>query len=311
MTRRAALLLLLTPALITACGDYVAYEDGPPVTAPIGDGAGVLDDATRAAFEAATRLDHLGFEGLLSRFVTESPDSRQTYVDYDALAASPEARYQLAQYLGIIDLIDPARLADGPERLAYWINAYNAHVIAGVLATYAGDPTYSVSAADFIFFKNPVYRAAGAVLSLDQIEQGIIRGQLDHTSVTAADSTLRARIAEWHTQIAAAAPVDARIHVALNCASLGCPDLPAASPFAYTGPDLDAQLDRAARRFINNPTKGAGPTGVSALLVQFYPADFEPEYGDWQGFVRAFSTAPDAVAYDRVINYDWTLNITP
>lgn len=292
------------------CGEYVAYEDGPPTTGPIGDGAGVLDDTTRDAFAGATRLDHLAFEGLLSRFVSEGADGRQTFVDYAGLAASPEARYALAQYLGVLDLVDPAQLADGDERLAYWINAYNANVIAGVLATWGGDPGYSVADADFVFFKNPAYRVAGALLSLDQIEQGVIRGQLDHAAVTAADSTLRAQIAAWHMQIGAD-PVDARIHVALNCASLGCPDLPASSPFAYTGPDLDAQLDRAARRFVQNPVKGAGPNGVSALLVQFYPGDFEAEYGGWQGFVRAFASDPDAVAYDRVIAYDWTLNIKP
>lgn len=296
--------------LALGCGEYVAYEDGPPVTGPIGDGAGVLDEATRDAFANASRLDHLAFEGLLSRFVTESADGRQTTVDYAGLAASPEARYALAQYLGVLDLVDPANLADGDERLAYWINAYNANVIAGVLATWGGDPGYSVSDADFVFFKNPAYRVAGALLSLDQIEQGVIRGQLDHAAVTAADSALRARIAEWHQQIGAD-PVDARIHVALNCASLGCPDLPAASPFAYTGPGLAEELDRAARRFIDNPVKGAGPDGVSALLVQFYPGDFEAEYGGWQGFVRAFASDPDAVAYDRVIEYDWTLNVTP
>lgn len=308
MTRSLALLALLT---VAGCGDYVAYEDGPPATGPVGDGAGALDDETRAAFAEAERLDHVGLEGLLSRHVSESSDGLQTFVDYDGIAASPEARYQLAQYLGVIDLIDPAQLADADERLAFWINAYNANVIAGVLASYAGDATYSVSATDFVFFKAQSYRVAGAVLSLDAIEQGVIRGQLDHAAVTAADSETQSKIAEWHRQIFDGVPADARIHVALNCASLGCPDLPASSPFAYTGSDLDAQLDRASARFVNNPVKGAGPDGVSALLVQFYPGDFEPEYGGWEGFVRAYADDPDAIAYGRVIEYDWTLNIAP
>lgn len=304
--------LLALAMTLAACGDYVAYDDGPISAAPSSAGADSLDEETRRAFESAERLDHVALEGVLSRFVSESADGLQTYVDYDALAASPEARVQLQQTLAIFDLIEPAQLADPAERLAFWINAYNASVVWGVVQTYGGDAGYSVSQSGFGFFKIMAYRVAGAVLSLDQIEQGVIRGDLDHPSVTEADAALRARIAEWHEQVFPEGPVDARIHVALNCASLGCPDLPPASPFAYRAATLDAQLDAASRRFVNNPVKGAGPGGVSALLVEFYPQDFEAGYGGWRGFVEAFRDADaPTVAWDRVIEYDWTLNIAP
>jgi len=292
--------------LLAGCGDYVAYEAGPIAVNP-GAGADVLDEEVRAAFEAARRLDHIALEGLLVRFVRDTDDARQTLVDYDGLAASPEAVFTLQQYLGVLDLIDPAQLVDPEERLAYWINAYNANALWGVLQSYGGEAGYSVSQTGFAFFKVAAYRVGGAVLSLDQIEQGVIRGDFEHPSVTEADAETRGRIIEWHGQVFPDGPVDARIHVALNCASLGCPDLLRS---AFRAAELEAQLDEASRRFVNNPVKGAGPDGVSALLVDFYPQDFVARFGGWQGFVDAYRDA-DAPAVDvgSTIEYDWTLNI--
>lgn len=293
---------------LVGCGDYVAYEEQPVAVAP-GSGADALDEEVRAAFEAAERLDHIALEGLLVRFVSESADGRQTFVDYDGLRDSPEAVFALQQYLGVLDLIDPTQLADSAERLAYWINAYNANVLWGVLQAYGGMAGYSVSQTGFAFFKLPVYRVGGAVLSLDQIEQGVIRGDFGHVSVTEADGETAEKIRTWHGQVFPDGAVDARIHVALNCASLGCPDLLRGALRAET---LEAQLDGAARRFVGNPVKGAGPDGVSALLVDFYPQDFEAQYGGWRGFVEAHRDADaPAVDYGRTIEYDWTLNILP
>ncbi len=299
---------LLAGLLLAGCGEYVAYEAGPIAVEP-GAGADVLDEETRAAFAAAERLDHIAWEGLLVRFVRDSDDGLQTFVDYDGLADSPEARFSLVQYLGVLDLIDPSQLADPAERLAFWINAYNANVLWGVLQAYGGDPAYSVSQTGFAFFKVAAYRVGGAVLSLDQIEQGIIRGDFAHASVTEADAETRAQIEAWHGEVFPDGPADARIHVALNCASLGCPDL---LPTAYRAAELEAQLDGAARRFVANPVKGAGPDGVSALLVDFYPQDFVAEFGDWQGFVEAHRAADaPTVDFGSTIEYDWTLNILP
>lgn len=293
------------------CGEYVAYEAGPIAVTP-GAGADALAEEVRAAFETAERLDHIALEGLLTRFVSDGPEGLQSFVDYDGLDGSPEAVFALQQYLGVLDLIDPAQLADPAERLAFWINAYNANVLWGVVQTYGGEADYSVSQTGFAFFKVAAYRVGGAVLSLDQIEQGIIRGDFDHPSVAEADSETRAQIVEWHGQVFPDGPVDARIHVALNCASLGCPDLLPDAPHAFRAETLDAQLDAAARRFVNNPVKGAGPDGVSALLVEFYPGDFEAAYGGWRGFVEAFRDADaPAVDFGSVIEYDWTLNILP
>jgi hypothetical protein len=99
--------------------------------------------------------------------------------------------------------------------------------------------------------------------------------------------------------------VDARIHVGINCASVGCPDLGAG---AWQAATLDADLDAAAVRFVDHPGKGAGPGGVSQLF-RWFVADFEGSHGGVQAFVSRYRTGGDGdVDYDATLDYDWSLN---
>ncbi|MCA9538485.1 MAG: DUF547 domain-containing protein [Myxococcales bacterium] len=306
----SARICLLFVVGLAGCGDYVAYGDGSGPAAPDSQGADVLDEDAARMLADADRLDHLRFEALMARIVHRSDDGLFTLIDYDGLAGTMSARDELATYLGELDLVTPDQLADRDERLAYWINAYNANVIFGIIESYGGDHGYSVQDRGFLFFKTPAYRVAGETLSLDQIEHGIIRGAEDHEAFQGASAELQSKMRRWHEQLFADGPVDARIHMALNCASLGCPNLPGLAPYAYHAALLDAQLDAAARNFVNNPRKGAGPDGVSTLLTVFYPGDFEAEYGGWRGFVEMFHANPSTVNFSAFIQYDWTLNIT-
>ncbi len=295
----------ILPLLLVACADYVHYDgDGPGGFV----GSGSLDEETRTKLAMADHLDHLLLRSLAGRFVVAT-DPDQVYFDYDALSASDEGKLLLDQYLAVLDLVSADQLRDGPERLAYWINGYNAAVIRGVIGTYGGDPTYSVSAGGFVFFDTPSFSFGGEVLSLNQIEHAIIRGDETHDAFTRSSPEQQGRLRELHASLFEGGPVDARVHLALNCGSLSCPNLLGADPYVFRPETLDAQLEAASDAFVENAIKGAGPDGVSQIF-DWYAEDFETEYGNAAGFIqRHREHGLTGVNLDRFITYDWSLNI--
>ena len=286
--------------LATGCGTWVNYPDDyePPTTA-------TLDD-----FPDVTRCNHLGLDALLAQHTEVTTDGLYVLVDYDALAEPGESRYLFDQYLAMVNTIDPGAL-DGPgERLAYWINGYNASVIQGVLSRYDGDPGFSVSSDFEGFFGEPAFAFGGVLLSLNQVEHGVLRGDWDHDNVASADADTLAAMEAFHDEVWDGAIVDARIHVGLNCASLGCPNLRAAAPNAYKPYALDEQLDEMSVAFVNNPQKGAGPDGISSIF-DWYGVDFDAGYGGVEGFIDTYRDGgSDGVDLDTWLPYDWSLNIT-
>ena len=287
--------------IATGCGTWVNYPDDyePPTTAS-------LDD-----FPEVTTCNHLGLDALLAQHTEVTEDGLYVLVDYDALAAPGESRYLLDQYLAMLNSIDPAALADIDERLAYWINGYNASVLHGVLTRYDGDPGFSVSDDFEGFFGEPAYAFNGVLLSLNQVEHGVIRGDWEHDNVASADADTLQAMETFHDQLWEGGTVDARIHVGLNCASLGCPNLRAAAPYAYKPDSLDEQLDEMSAAFVNNPEKGAGPDGISPLF-DWYGVDFDAEYGGVEGFIEFHRDGglSDVDTGSR-LTYDWSLNIVP
>ncbi len=188
------------------------------------------------------------------------------------------ARHYLSAYLDQVEKATPSRFKTDEERLAFYINAYNAMVIEGVLRHW---PIGSVNDAGPFhkFFREKAYRLAGVRVSLHGLETKIIRNY------------------------------DARLHFALNCASASCPVL---SREAYRAETLDTQLERAAQKFINDGTRNRfnTQTGSWSLskIFEWYADDFGGEQGV-RGLVRKhtwFDWPQDApFTYE---DYDWTLN---
>jgi len=227
---------------------------------------------------AAEMPDLTALDGLLQRHVHPGASGGivLNQVDYAAWARDPDHPRALAAFAGF----DPARLATREERLAFWINAYNLLAIRTVIDT---GVTGSIKDAGRLF--SPVWkRTAGVVggkeVTLDGIEHRTLR------------------------------PMgDPRIHLAIVCASLSCPDL---RPEAYVPGRIDAQLDDQARRFLANPAKGmegSGRVRVSRIFDWF-----EADFGGAGGVVRfltryAPERHPEAVR--GYLPYDWSLNAAP
>lgn len=301
---RALGLLALGMLALTGCGDsYSGPVPGSADAAPPLNLDPLGDDAF-GALVALPRLDHVVFAGLIDRFLVREAD--QTLLDYDAWAASAEAGILFEQYLGLLARVDPTALADSAEKQAFYYNAYNALTIAGVLAGYGGDPSWSVSDDGFQFFKDIVFVVGGELLSLDALENGVMRGAADHASVLALPAETRDQVLAWHADLWDAGPLDPRLHVAINCASLGCPDLLT----AFRGPTLEVQLAEASARFLANPRKGAGPDGVSMLFTWFAPDFAVGSYDGPASFIARWRAGgTEGVDLGGDLDYSWQLNL--
>lgn len=171
-------------------------------------------------------------------------------VHYDRLADHPE-------WPAVVKGIEEFNFSlDAPdkEKLAFWLNAYNVHMLNKVAQRPGRDNVMGLDLGS-VFFKTNI-RVAGQTLTLDQIEHGILR------EGEAAFARLRP------------AQFDPRIHVALNCAAVSCPRL---WPEAFRAADLDAQLDRAMREFVNSPRHFRVENGklVASKLLDWFGDDFD------------------------------------
>jgi len=286
--------------LAAGCGEFVAYEGeqgaGPGVSTKVGD------------FPASGVLNHEALSSLMSRYITLSSDKAFVALDYDGIAAS-EDRYLLKGYLVMLAEVDPSKLKDGSERLAYWINAYNAAVVDGVLQSYKGSAAFKVTSSGGFFDSTSFgFTFGGVVLSLNQIENGVLRGKWDHKAVKGAPAATLDKMKLWHSEVWAGGKVDARFHAAVNCAALGCPNLLADAPYVYKGASLDAQLTKVCTAWLDSEAKGAGPNGISKLF-EWYADDFVAQSGSVEAFIKAHRTGGvTGVKLDKFIDYDWTLN---
>lgn len=287
------------------CGQYVSYGDEARPATGDTTPAPVITDI--GDFPEVDKFNHYAFGGLVASFTSTSDDGQYVYVDYEGLAADEEARYQLDTYLATLAGLDPGELSTKQGRLAYWINAYNATVIREVIAQFEGDLGFRViDGGDF--FTTRAFAFGGVFLSLDQIEQGVIRGDFEHENVATLGEEELEQVRQWHEQLWEGGKVDARFHAAVNCGALGCPNLLATAPYVYQGDKIEAQLAKAAADWLASEEKGAGPGGVS-MLFTWYKQDFVDDAGSVEAFIDANREGgASGVSLDQNIEYDWTLN---
>jgi hypothetical protein len=199
-------------------------------------------------------------------------------------------RGDLDAFLAGLAGVDPGALGRD-DRLAFWINAYNAVVVHFVLERYPG--LRSVKEVDG-FFDRLVYPVGGGPRTLDAIE-------------------------------AAARELDPRVHFAVVCASTSCPDLRGE---AYAGDRVDRQLAEQTAAFLADRAKGLrydaeADTLYLSSIFKWYAGDFTggstvvafvargrvvewvlPHLAD-RRLAATLARRDPAVEY---LDYDWTLN---
>ena len=243
-----------------------------------------LSALTRWSETSTARVDHAAWTAFLDRYVEESRPDRVACIRYGAVTA--EDRQALKDYIAELAAADPARLGRD-EAFAYWANLYNALTVDLILSRYPVASIRNIKPSPIATgpWKMPATAVKGVSLSLDDIEHKILR----------------------------AAFKDPRVHYALNCASIGCPDL---RPPAFGGATLDAALDQAARNYVNHP-RGARFDAKGRLTVSSIYKWFKEDFGgDEAGVIAHLSRYAESDLAARLkatkriagYDYDWALN---
>jgi hypothetical protein len=174
------------------------------------------------------------------------------------------------------------------EQRAYWFNLYNALTVRVVLDHYPVATIRDIDISPGIFSDGPWGRkliiVEGEALSLDDIEHRILRPI-------------------WK---------DARVHYAVSCAALGCPDLGAR---AFTAANMESMLEDAARTYVNH-RRGASVKGGILTVSKVYAWYAEDFGGGPRGVIDHLKryAAPALAAFlERAqgidgYDYDWSLN---
>ena len=228
------------------------------------------------------RIDHRVWDGLLQKYVDDNGN-----VDYTGWKASASDVAALDGYLATLSTAEPKMRASREAKLAFWINAYNAVTVKGILREY---PTTSIRnhTARFIgynIWKNLLLVVGDETPSLEGIEHEILRKM-----------------------------GEPRIHFAIVCASHSCPRL---LNMAYTADNLEEQLVANTKHFFANSEniRYANGTFYLSSIMKWFAADFGSDSAAQLRTIAPYlasRTAQQAAARGTgrisYLKYDWSLN---
>jgi len=216
---------------------------------------------------------------LLSKysFNSEKNNIKTVLVNYKLWGKDPLH----SQTLKKLEEVNPDKL-EGNKKKAFWINAYNLLTIDLIIKNNEKETIKNLGS----LFKNPwksySWKINNKAYSLDKIENKILRTM-----------------------------GDPRIHMSINCASLSCPDI---LNEPYTAKKLDSQLNKQAKNFLNNSTKGLKLEGSKLKLSKIFKW-FKKDFGDDSAIIKFIKTnidvnIPDDAEVSEYFDYNWDLNST-
>lgn len=264
--------------LIVACGVVAAATAAPkPNLWPMW---------TQSDAASTVEVDHTPWDRFLSRYLVTGDPSGINLMDYASVTNAD--RQSLDTYIAALEQTEVRNLNRNEQR-AFWINLYNALTVQVILDHYPVASIRDVDLSRGLFSSGPwkakLVEIEGEPVSLDDIEHRILRPI-------------------WQ---------DPRIHYAVNCASIGCPNL---QPEAYTAANTEELLDRGAREYVNNPraVSLADGTLTLAAIYDWFSEDFGGEAGVLRHIERyadaGLATAVRSYTGRIRYQYDWTLNET-
>ena len=227
-------------------------------------------------------IDHSAWDKLLKTYVHKNTAGLNE-VDYKAFKKSGHAT--LKSYLRLLQSTNVKTLDRG-EQFAFWVNLYNAKTIEVILSKYPVSSIKKIKSG--IFSPGPWklknMKVNGETLTLDDVEHKILRGL-------------------WG---------DPRIHYAVNCASIGCPNL---AREAFTSANHQNLLDAGARAYVNSPrgVEVSGGRVKASKIYKWFKKDFG---GNERGILKhlrlyaapklatKLKSARSIYSYD----YNWSLN---
>ncbi len=220
----------------------------------------------------AQNFDHSLFDKILKDNVSE-----KGMVNYESIKSNKE----FDGYLSSIAKADVKNYSDA-EKLAFYINAYNAYVIKNVLNNWPTDSPLSVKG----FFKEFKFTVAEEELSLDEIE---------HKHVLTIEPLLS--------------------HFGLVCAALSCPKLVRK---AYTNENVYNLLVENGKIFLNDSFKNRLDRENNTLhlsqIFNWFGDTFKKKHGDLVTVAKKYINEDDKNYLSenevnvKFVKYDWTLN---
>ena len=214
------------------------------------------------------------WSGVLARYVDDAGR-----VDFSALAQDHRDLDRVVAFVSTVDPVSqPERFPDRAARLAYYINAYNALAMHGIVET--GIPRSLGGLTKFTFFYLRKVPVGGKSISLYDLENDVIR------------------------------PLgEERVHFVLNCMVVSCPRLPRT---AFSASTLDQQLDAAARTFLaeqrNLSVDPARREVRLSAIFEFYTKDFLTHAPSLIAYVNRYRAEPVPTDFEvHFLDYDWTV----
>jgi hypothetical protein len=230
-------------------------------------------------------VDHTPWRQFLGKYLVTGHPGGINRVRYGSV--DPADKRNLEEYLNALQTVGVSGL-NRREQMAYWINFYNALTVRVILDHYPVKSIRDVDISPGLFSNGPwdarLVTVEGEPVSLNDMEHRILRPI-------------------WQ---------DNRVHYAVNCASLGCPNL---QPEPYTSEKLESDLNRAAAEYVNH-ARGARMEGGRLILSSIYDW-FQVDFGgSGEGVIQHIRKhAKDLLAealkdYRGGISYeyDWSLN---
>ena len=247
----------------------------------------LLDERwARAAPPPGATVDHRPWDELLGRYLAMDATGANRF-NYGAVTSQDRATLQ--EYLRRLQKVNVEALTR-TQQLAYWINLYNAQTVALILANYPVRSIREINGGLLSFgpWEREVVTVVGENLSLNDIEHRIIR------------------------------PVfgEPRIHYALNCAAVGCPNM---APQAWRADGIKSALVAAEHAYVNDP-RGVNIDEQGRLTLSKIYAWFREDFGDSEADViarlaRVAEPALRAQLQGRTsvdhYQYNWALNDRP
>jgi hypothetical protein len=229
-------------------------------------------------------IDHSRWASFLDEYLVTGHPSGVSRVRYDKVSSTDAD--SLDAYVERLQRVSVSRL-NRDEQFAFWVNLYNAYTVKLILDYYPVDSIRDIDLSG-LFTRGPwdkeLMEVEGEELSLNDIEHRILRPI-------------------WQ---------DPRIHYVVNCASIGCPNLP---PEPLTASNLEDVLESAADEYINHPRGASVDGGVLYLssIYDWYEEDFE---GSLKGVKDHLLVYADPALARGIRNhdgrvryrYDWALN---
>ncbi|WP_299848756.1 DUF547 domain-containing protein [uncultured Roseovarius sp.] len=228
-------------------------------------------------------INHSAWDKFLQKYVRPDGNGYNKFA-YSSVTDTDKTRLETyIDNLTQIEITERAR----PVQLAYWINLYNALTIKVVLDHYPVSSIRNIR--------------LGGILNRGPWDEELVEIEAESISLNAIEHEILRPI--WQ---------DPRIHYAINCASVGCPNL---HRRAFTATNVDDLLDQLAEEYLSHPRgfKIEGDIVTVSSIFQWFAYDFG---NSEEGVIKHIAQHAPANKVEKLLQiggisdseYDWSLN---